>query len=223
MIGFDRKDAGGSFEERLVGNQRCRAFKGGYPHILENKGAEQEVLVIGIGIEGLAGADQSGRARGGRESAVRIGADVDRRLGDRRSPECASKELDMGAFVGGDLRGILHHLRVAEGHLASTCDRALSPGAGQDVRRQARAEEGKIIELRLEIFEVEGEVEDVGVGRRRLGVERPAVQGQDKGSRHCGRRRHLEERASVIPPLGARLHDLDEIGTFGHSGLPDLI
>jgi hypothetical protein len=83
MIGFDRENARRGLGERLVGKERRSALVGGDSNVFEDECAEEEILVAGVRVERLSGADQPGGARSRREGAVGIRADIDRRLGDR--------------------------------------------------------------------------------------------------------------------------------------------
>ena len=52
MIGLDRKDTGGCHEVCGHREQRGRPMVGGDAHILENIGADEKVIIAGIGAEG---------------------------------------------------------------------------------------------------------------------------------------------------------------------------
>jgi hypothetical protein len=79
MIGLDREDAGGGLDIGL-GEQRRSALVGGDADVLEQIGAEQEILLAAILVEGLARGDQLGGHCGGGEGAVGADRQVERRL-----------------------------------------------------------------------------------------------------------------------------------------------
>ena len=207
VIGLDRQDAGGRLEEGLVGDQRRRALVGGDADILEDEGAEQEDSRRCIGIERRAGADQAGGACRVREGAGRRRRNVDRRLRDRRRAERGAQELDVRALVVGDLAGIGAHAGSVNG-TAPAPVAMTAPCVPVPVRidgRQAGAVRRVIIELRFEIFEVQREVQNVGVGRRGLRLQRgEAAADRDRGA--AGEHRRAAHRLEEVPPLLAALH-----------------
>ncbi|HZF94698.1 MAG TPA: hypothetical protein VEZ20_07475 [Allosphingosinicella sp.] len=114
----------------------------------------------------------------------------------------------MGAFVHRDFDGIAPDDRIGEVHLAAASDGALGSRPREDVRREARPEHRERIKLRLEIFEVQGEVQDVRVGDGGLRKCGAARQGAD-AARYCGHAHHrLEEGAPVGSSTGNPLEDL---------------
>ena len=64
VVGLDGQDARGGVEVGLVADQRGGALEGGDADVLEDERAEQEVVLVGVDVEGLAGLDQA--RRGGR-------------------------------------------------------------------------------------------------------------------------------------------------------------
>ena len=141
------------------------ALVGGHPDILEDERGEQEV-----------------RARWQRRRTRWPGADQARRPGGRREggasrsiagratappPVPPAGTRHDGLLVPGDLLGIFAKGTGLEGtggrrspHRARRCRPPMSAAS------QAPAERRAEVELRLQIFEVEREVEDVGVGDR---------------------------------------------------------
>jgi hypothetical protein len=59
VVGLHGKDARGGVEVGLVADQRGGTLEGGEADVLEEEGAAQEVVLIGVHVEGLAGLDQA--------------------------------------------------------------------------------------------------------------------------------------------------------------------
>jgi len=205
VIRLGRQDAGRGLQKGFILDQRRGALVRGDADVFEDEGAEQEVFIAGIRIEGHARAHQAGRARGARERAIRIGAaDVECRLRHCRSAKRRAQEADVGDFILRDFFRILRHQRVLERHLAPSRDRALGAGAADQTGRQANAEHGVRVELGFQVFQVEGEIEDVDIGRlRRLGhriLDRTAAGAQESAAHQAdAHATHvLEERTPLF-------------------------
>jgi hypothetical protein len=111
----------------------------------------------------------------------------------------------MRDFILGDLLGILGHQRVLERHLLAAGDGALVAAAGYQVGGEAGAENGIRIELGFQIFEVQGEVQDVGVAwlrGLRDGVVHRAAAGAEEGAAD-----QADTQAADILEEGAALFD----------------
>jgi hypothetical protein len=135
---------------------------GGDADVFKDKGADDEAVLIGEGIEG--GADT--RSHG---SSVEAVGEVDGGTVDRGRAKRAAQELHVEQLVVGDLLRIGLDGGSSEGDLAAAGDRA---GAGANVRARETGAGGRAkIELRFQVLEVEGEIEDVevAVARRRRG------------------------------------------------------
>ena len=97
----------------------------------------------------------------------------------------------------------------------------LRPETGQQVGGEAGTVGGKAVELRLEIFEIEREVEHVGVARRalRFRTTRQADCGAARETRHGGcAERGFEEIATIVASFYAPIERLDQllVYIFGH-------
>jgi hypothetical protein len=114
-------------------------------------------------------------------------------------------------FVLGDLAGVLCDHRVLERHRASAAHSPAPAGAAQLAFGQAGAEHGVLVELRLEVLEVQREVEDVDVrgpaaiGRRLAdGIAATATAGrQDRAAGHADR--EATALAEEVPSFGQLL------------------
>ena len=128
----------------------------------------------------------------------------------------------MGDFVLGDLLCVLRDHRVGEIDLAATDHSTLGAGSGEHVIGQARAGSGKGIELRLEIFEVQREIEDVGIRRcRRLPIGKRGV-AEEQSSRYGGGAGESTKKfASFAPPFDASVEGFDQVRRVRHDWSPD--
>jgi hypothetical protein len=72
VIRFDGEETGCRFKEVLVVNEARRTLVRRDANIFEYKSAEQEVVLVGIRIERLAGADQAGGTGGGGEAVAQV-------------------------------------------------------------------------------------------------------------------------------------------------------
>eukprot|EP01088_Endostelium_zonatum_P003600 TRINITY_DN14794_c0_g1_i1.p2 TRINITY_DN14794_c0_g1~~TRINITY_DN14794_c0_g1_i1.p2 ORF type:complete len:268 (-),score=0.95 TRINITY_DN14794_c0_g1_i1:28-831(-) len=232
MIGLGRQDAGRSLDKG-PGQQRRRALVGGDADILEDEGGEQERILAGEGIEGLAGGNDPGRHRCGGKGAVGADRQVEHRLRHRAGgAERVSEEGDMRDLVRRDFPRIAGQRAIGERHGAGdagAADRTLRAGAGQQIGGQPGAGGGISVELRLEILEVEREIEDVRIGEggglrlRRTGHRQR--RGTGGGDRHRADRM-FEEVAALFAAHHARVERCGQggavdIGSGGHySGSP---
>ena len=123
----------------------------------------------------------------------------------------------MRDLVGRDLAGVARHRRIGEGHLAAAGDRALRAGARQQIGGEARAVDGVGIELGLEIFEVQREVQDVGVADRRLRFgRRRKSHRRETGACHGRGAERLQERAPLLTPFRALLQRAEQLCLICH-------
>ena len=108
MIRLRRQDARRRLQIGGAGDERRGALVRGDADILEQEGGQEEILFVGVRVERLVRADQSGGARRGGEGAVRAAVDVDRGLVDeqRGAPgggDRAAQRIDVRDLVIGDL------------------------------------------------------------------------------------------------------------------------
>jgi hypothetical protein len=101
-----------------------------------------------------------------KSTSLANGLKVDLRLGHGRASEHGADELDVRQLVDGDLLREIGDRRVLERHRRAAGHEAFVAGAGGHVGGQTLAGDGAQVELGLEIFEIEGEIEHRGVGRR---------------------------------------------------------
>jgi hypothetical protein len=99
MVGLDRQQAGSGLKEILVVDEAGRALVGGDADVLEDERRQQEVRLVGEGVELLGAADQAG-SPGSRGEAL---AEIDRRPCDARVTKRRPQEPNVRAFVVGDL------------------------------------------------------------------------------------------------------------------------
>ena len=205
-------------------DRRLATGIGGDDHVFQHERCQQEVLVAGIRIERRACRHDGCRLRQRAEGAARAAIDVDRRLRHRRRTQRRAQERDMRDLVGGDLARILRDQRIGEGHLPPARYRALhglvAVALGDQGGGQARAGYRDGVELRLEIGEVEQEVEAVlivqrvgrawawrrrrAVGRARGRSARTAA-GRKQRTAAEGERRHARAAQEVTTPGAAAL------------------
>ena len=195
VVGLDGEDAGRRLQVGLVGDQRCRALVGRDADVLEQVGREQEVVLVGERVEGLAGLDQAGRGRGCGEAVLQ----VDLRPRDLGAAERLAEELHVVQLVPGDLLGVVVDGGRLEVDLLAADHATLLALARRQLVVDAVAVEGVGVELRLEVLQVEGEVEHRAVadprGLRRGGggrAERARTDHAETGD--AGR---LQEQAAV--------------------------
>ena len=123
----------------------------------------------------------------------------------------------MRFLVGSDLVRIGRNRGVAERHLASAQCNTGTAGAGQQVRRQPDTGRGIGIELRLQIFEVQREIEDVSVRQRRLGIgARNSRRHRQAAAGHCRHCECLKEIAALCASLGPSFEYLEHFGVVIH-------
>ena len=154
--------------------------------------------------------------------AVERGGEVDRGLGDRPRSQRAAQEVHVRALVRRDLGGVLGDGGVHEGNLAPARDRALRARSIDFGGRQPLPRDGAKVELGFQVFEVEGEVEDVGVGdggclslgqrrvgaaadrgeRRQAGLEDEAPRLDLAGLGLCAHDRSVSVLKHIRPPAG---------------------
>jgi hypothetical protein len=94
---------------------------------------------------------------------------------------------------------------------------ALAGGGGQ---RDRRVVHGEVVEVRLEIFEVEREVQDVGVGWRRRRLCRCGAGHRECAAHSRCAQRCFKECAAILATLYARVERGDHLFTIGHTDLP---
>ena len=151
VVGLDGEDAGDVSLLGLVLDQRRGALVPRDADILEEHPAEEEVELVGEGIEVVA---EPGRLTDGGETARQI----DRRTVDRHVSQALAVVPDVGQLVGGQLLGKLADGVGREGHQAATGD--LARLRADVLLAEALAGGPAQVVLRLEVFEIEGEVED---------------------------------------------------------------
>ncbi len=180
MVGLDGEDAGGGREVPGRGEQGGRTVVGGDADVLKNIRSDEEGRVAAVGVEGR-GTRYTG---GAGDDLPERGAEVDKGLSDGGgAAESSEEELDVLALFCGCFGGVGGDGRDGEWNLGGTGevggdvdvaggadgaaegDDGSAGGSAQGVGGgDGGAEGGHVVEVRLKIFEVEGEVEDIGVG-----------------------------------------------------------
>lgn len=165
MVGLNGEDAGGGCQ--VTCSDACGADETGGsvvrgdPDIFEDKGADQEAVEISKGIEG----DTSDTGRGG--EAGKGGCEVNGGAGYGGLSESLAQELHMRLLVVGDL---IEDLLLRIGKIRDLGAAGDISGISADICRGEAAAGGCTeVELSLEVLQIKGEVEDVGVGEGRHG------------------------------------------------------
>ena len=166
MIGLCREDTGGRLEIGLVGDQRRRALIGRHADIFEDERAEQEVLVAGIGIERAGRPDRRPAARAAAVNApfappsilIAGCATAAEPSTERRKVTCAASSAAISRAYCATTGSVKVTWRPPDDGAASR-----TVATGGHAYRKARAIHRADVELRLEIFEVQREVEHVEI------------------------------------------------------------
>ncbi len=208
VVGLDGEDAGGGGEvarsDAGGADERGGAGVGGDAYVLKDEGADEKVVEVVVGGEGAGAGGGGGDAGRDGQRAEEGEVDGGHRHGGRA--EGRTEEADVLLLLVGDLVDDVL-LGGGEGQRAALGTGADLPGGdaadGGDGahgvfagvacgrcgvgEREALAGGGVEVELGLEVFEVEGEVQDVGVavrGSRRAEIE--GVVGVVTASRDSG-------------------------------------
>ena len=201
-------------------------IEGGDADIFEQEGGQQEVLIVGIRVERRTGGDDTGGLRRDAERAGRGATEIDRGHCHRRRAELRAQERDVRRFVGRNFTRILRDERIGKADLTTGRDRPLRRGAGaaggQQRVRQPCASYGIAVELRLEIFEVEREIENGGIGDRlRRGARRERYRSRADRRDRARPERSAKEFAAFVTALDAcielRNQRVARIPGFNHS------
>jgi hypothetical protein len=134
-------------------------------------------------------------------------------------------------LIAGIATRILRDDGVGEGHLCAAGERAGGADAGDEAGAERLAERGPAVELRFEIFEVEREVEHVGIGgdggrgagrrrggRARIVVTAAGVEQRQRADGRGGATGVAQEVAAFGAAVGDRVED--GVGLVGHRVYP---
>src|SRR5690606_30078577 len=123
-------------------------------HVLEEERGEEEVAFVRVGIEDLAGVDQTRSGRGGGEAVI----EGDARASDGRIAEGVPEERDVRALVHRDLASDVLDERALKIDLTPSGNLARRSHPSEHVVGKALTGHAASVELGLEILEVEREV-----------------------------------------------------------------
>ncbi len=157
MVGLDGENPGSGFQVGFVADQRGRAFVRGDADVFEDEGGEQEIVLVLVRVERLVRPDQT-RARAaavklflmsiaGRDTAAPPKA-------VRRNFTCANSSP---AISWANWRTVPYGTETAPRDRRS---RRPGAGAGGEAVRESVAVDCVRIELRLQVFQVQREVQD---------------------------------------------------------------
>src|ERR1700761_7295741 len=222
VVGLDGQDARGRPEVGLVADQRGRTLVRGDADVLEDEGAEQEVVLVGVDVEGLSLLDQARGGGRGRERRV----DVDLGLRHGGAAQRGTQERHVLALVLGDLGGELADIAALERDLVAALYRAVRALARGEAGGQAVAVDGVGVELGFQVLQVQCEVQDRAIGDRVAvgggGSAGGFHAGQQAGAHQPqpGRARGLQETPPVGRILGTAVDQVCYVILSEHRGPP---